>query len=150
LRIKWTIAAALIGLLAIVGGAAVPKARPYTTWSAYGGTPDSMQYSALSQINKSNVSQLEQAWFYPLPARVELAFSPLIVGATMYVAGNGNREIVAFDAATGKQIWTPSDGRRRERARLRLLAEQRWLRPANYFLGQQLPSGNRCGHRGID
>jgi quinoprotein glucose dehydrogenase len=116
LRIKWTIAAALIGLLAIVGGAAVPKARPYTTWSAYGGTPDSMQYSALSQINKSNVSQLEQAWFYPLPARVELAFSPLIVGATMYVAGNGNREIVALDAATGKQIWThPTEGAANER-----------------------------------
>ena len=124
---KWTIAASFIGLLVIVGGASARKPRPYTAWSAYGGTPDSMQYSALTQINKSNVSQLEQAWFAPLSGRVKLAFSPLIVGATMYVAGNGNREIVALDAATGKQIWThPTEGAA-ERARLRLLAEQRWL-----------------------
>ena len=35
--------------------------RPYTTWSSYLGTPDSAQYSALNQINKSNVRQLEIA-----------------------------------------------------------------------------------------
>ncbi len=70
-----------------------------------------MQYSALTQINKSNVSQLEQVWFYPLPARADLAFSPLIVGNIMYVAGNGNRAVVALDAATGKEIWThPTEG----------------------------------------
>ena len=35
--------------------------RPYTTWNDHGGRPESMQYSALSQINKSNVDQLEMA-----------------------------------------------------------------------------------------
>ena len=38
--------------------------KPYTTWSEYGGSLDSAQYSALKQINKSNVTQLEQIWFY--------------------------------------------------------------------------------------
>jgi len=52
------------------------------------------------------VSQLEQVWFYPLPGRGELAFSPLIVDNTMYVAGKGNREIVALDAVMGREIWT--------------------------------------------
>jgi quinoprotein glucose dehydrogenase len=113
---KLATTALLIGLLIIVRGAPAPKAGPYTTWSAYGGSPDSMQYSALTQINKSNVSQLDQVWFYPLPGRAELAFSPLIVGNTMYVAGKGNREIVALDAATGKQIWThPTEGTGNER-----------------------------------
>jgi len=75
-----------------------------------------MQYSALSQISKSNVSQLEQVWFYPLPGRAELAFSPLIVGKVMYVAGKGNRCVVALDAATGKEIWThPTEGTTTER-----------------------------------
>jgi len=70
-----------------------------------------MQYSALTQINKSNVSQLEQVWFYPLPGRAELAFSPLIIGKVMYVAGKGNRSVVALDAATGQEIWThPTEG----------------------------------------
>ena len=86
----------LLGL-GILSGAAPPKKQPYTTWSSYGGTLDSMQYSALTQINKSNVSQLEQVWFYPLPARADLAFSPLIVGNVMYVAGNSNRSVVALD-----------------------------------------------------
>ena len=75
-----------------------------------------MQYSALSQISKSNVSQLEQVWFYPLPGRAELAFSPLIVGKVMFVAGKGNRSVVALDAATGKEIWThPTEGATTER-----------------------------------
>jgi len=89
----------------------VPKSRPYTTWSAYGGTGDGMQYSALTQINKANVSQLGQVWFYPVPGRDEFAFSPLIVGKVMYVAGDGNRSVVALDAATGQEIWRhPTEG----------------------------------------
>jgi hypothetical protein len=77
----------LLCLVIILPGAPTPKKQPYTTWSAFGGTADSMQYSALTQINKSNVSQIEQVWFYPLPGRAELAFSPLIVGKVMYVRG---------------------------------------------------------------
>ena len=37
----------------------------YTTWSDYEGSAGSAQYSALTQINKSNVAQLQQVWFYP-------------------------------------------------------------------------------------
>ena len=46
-----------------------PARQPYTTWSDYGGSADSMQYSALKQITKSNVAQLQRAWFYPVPDR---------------------------------------------------------------------------------
>jgi glucose dehydrogenase len=75
-----------------------------------------MQYSAFTQINKTNVSQLEQVWFYPVIGRAELAFSPLIVGNVMYVAGKGNRVRVALDASTGKEIWThPTEGTANER-----------------------------------
>ena len=88
-----------------------PKPRAYTTWHAFGGTPDSMQYSAFTQINKTNVSQLEQVWFYPVIGRAELAFSPLIAANVMYVAGKGTRVVVALDAATGKEIWShPTEG----------------------------------------
>ena len=47
----------LLGFLLIMGGASTPKVPPYTTWSAFGGMSDSMQYLALTQINKTNVKQ---------------------------------------------------------------------------------------------
>jgi quinoprotein glucose dehydrogenase len=78
----------------------------YTTWSDYGGSADSMQYSALKQINKSNVAQLKQAWFYPVSDRTgAFSFNPIVVDGVMYVLGRGN-SITALDAATGKDIWT--------------------------------------------
>ena len=39
-------------------------------WGDYGGGLDSMSYSPLQQINKSNVDQLTQAWFFPCRERV--------------------------------------------------------------------------------
>ena len=78
---------------------------PYTTWSAYGGSADSMQYSALAQITRENVATLQPLWFYRVggdPAR--LPFNPLIVGNVMYVAGAKNL-VVALDVATGKELW---------------------------------------------
>jgi len=77
-------------------------AKPYTTWHAYGGGAHSSQYSALNQINKSNVSQLAVAWTYPVNGTI--IFNPLIVDNVMYLQGTGNA-IVALDAATGKEIW---------------------------------------------
>ncbi len=99
----------LIG--AIIDAAAPALKKPYTTWSDYGGAADSMQYSALTQINKNNVKQLKLAWsfFAPGPAG-RFAFSPLIVDDVMYVVGTDN-VIHALNAATGKQIWAhPVEG----------------------------------------
>ena len=83
-----------------------PPYLPYTTWSDYAGSADSMQYSALSQVNRSNVATLERAWFFPVPGDPErLPFNPLVVDNVMYVAGTGG-VVVALDAATGNEIWT--------------------------------------------
>src|SRR5580658_8016725 len=63
-------------------------ANSYTTWSDYGGSADSMQYSALKQIDKANVSHLELAWSYLLPGTTgRFGFNPLIVDGVMYVRG---------------------------------------------------------------
>ena len=78
----------------------------YATWSDYGGSSDSSQYSSLTQINKNNVTQLRQAWFHPVPDRQSsFSFSPIVVDKVMYVLGAKNA-IVALDATTGKQIWS--------------------------------------------
>src|ERR1700730_16664737 len=79
--------------------------QPYTTWSTYLGSPDSAHYSALTQINKSNVHQLEVAWSYDTESNRSYEFSPIVVGRTMYVLAK-HTSVVALDAATGKELWT--------------------------------------------
>ena len=60
-----------LAVVAVAGfakqGSHAQQSLPYTNWDQYGGSSDSMQYSALAQINKSNVAQLQRAWFYPVP-----------------------------------------------------------------------------------
>lgn len=85
-----------------------PSSR-YMGWSDYAGTPDSAQYSALTQINRSNVTRLQVAWTYPTGDNNKYFFSPLVVDGVMYVMAKGN-SIVALDAASGVEIWTWSPG----------------------------------------
>jgi quinoprotein glucose dehydrogenase len=89
--------------LAAQSGSSRRPVKPYTTWTAYQGGAHSSQYTALDQINKSNVSQLEVAWTYQINGNV--TFNPVIVDDVMYVQGTGN-SIVALEAATGKEIWS--------------------------------------------
>ena len=88
-------------------------AKPYTTWSDYEGSADSAQYSALTQINKSNVAQLQQVWFYPGGNNgFRYGFNPLVVDGVMYVLGKDN-DLVALDALTGKPIWVHDNNKPR-------------------------------------
>ena len=83
--------------------------QSHTGWSDYGGGADSAQYSALKQINRSNVSKLEVAWTYPTGDNHKYFFNPLVVDNVIYVLAKNN-SIVALDAATGKEIWAhPAD-----------------------------------------
>src|ERR671914_382422 len=76
--------------VAAVGGQSRQKPA-YATWSDYGGAADSMQYSALKQIDKSNVNRLELAWFYPVPDRKgNFGFNPIVVDNLMYLLGPGD------------------------------------------------------------
>ena len=84
-------------------------AQNYTTWSDYGGASDSSQYSALSQINRSNVAKLQLAWTYQTGDHNKYFFNPIVVDNVAYVLAKNN-SIVALDASTGKEIWTHSSG----------------------------------------
>ncbi len=87
-------------------GAASPKeeAKSHTTWSTYLGNADGSHYTALKQIDRSNVRRLQAAWSYDSGAG-PYEFNPIVVGRTMYVLAK-NTSIVALDAATGKELWT--------------------------------------------
>ena len=103
----------------------------HTTWSTYLGSADASHYTALKQIDRSNVSRLQVAWSYDSGSDQPYEFNPIVVGRTMYVLAK-DTSIVALDAATGKELWTyrsRSLGQRVEDHRgINYLAEQRWLR----------------------
>lgn len=82
-------------------------AQSYSTWSDYGGSADSAQYSSLKQIHRGNVARLQVAWTYPTGDHNKYFFNPLVVDGVMYVMAKNN-SIVALQAATGKEIWTYS------------------------------------------
>jgi len=103
--------ALLIGFVLATGSlVAVPiaeqKGKPkFNTWRAYLGGSDSSQYSSLTQIDKSNVSQLQVAWTYATGDMRTYRFNPVIADGVMFVLAK-NMALVALDAATGKEIWT--------------------------------------------
>jgi quinoprotein glucose dehydrogenase len=81
---------------------------PYTTWRSDKGSNDSSNYSALDQINRSNVTQLEVAWKFPTSDRIEYPFDPIVVDDVAYVLAKRGA-VVALNATTGKELWTYSD-----------------------------------------
>ena len=100
----------LCGAAALLAGCLFAYEKPlhtvqgYDTWSDYGGSADSAQYSALTQINRSNVNHLQVAWTYPTGDGNKYYFNPLVAHGLMYVLARDN-SIVALDAASGKQVW---------------------------------------------
>lgn len=77
-------------------------------WPAYHGNPGATHYSALAQINTSNVKALEVAWTYDArdtgAAYSEMQSNPLIIEGRMIFSSPKGR-IICLDGATGKQIW---------------------------------------------
>lgn len=101
-----------LAAFAVISGFRQPPIEPvsqqgaYTTWSDYAGGPESLQYSGLTQIDKSNVNGLQLTWSYLAPGPTgRFAFNPLIVDGVMYVVGK-NGAVVALDATTGREIWS--------------------------------------------
>ncbi|HEX6995088.1 MAG TPA: pyrroloquinoline quinone-dependent dehydrogenase [Gammaproteobacteria bacterium] len=95
----------VMGVLAAAIAEAQTVQRPaepdYRTWNQYLGGVDSSQYSALDQINRDNVTQLEPVWSYETGDNP--LFNPIVVDGVMYVRAQGG--LVALDAATGREIW---------------------------------------------
>jgi glucose dehydrogenase len=146
------------GCLAI-GTAFSALGQNHTTWRDYGGAADSAQYSALHQIDRSNVNKLEVAWTYPTGDTNKYFFNPTVIDGVMYVLAKSN-SIVALDAATGKEIWTFATGpdtkiitnrginywESKDRADRRLLfASNHYLRAIDARTGVPIPSFGNAG-----
>lgn len=81
------------------------------SWSVYKGGPDANNYSALDQINKTNVQNLEVAWiFYPNDEPESFRIwkyecNPITVDTVMYLT-SAWRWLYAVNATTGEKIWS--------------------------------------------
>jgi quinoprotein glucose dehydrogenase len=102
--LKSTVASAALALMATAATAAG------TDWPVSGHDAGSQRYSPLTQINKSNVANLQIAWTYHLtPAgytgRPRLVESvPVVIGNDMYISSSYG-EVIALNATTGAELW---------------------------------------------
>ena len=79
--------------------------RTHQNWPHYGGTYQFWRYSALNQINHSNVKKLVPIWaFQTGVVDGGLQATPIVVDGVMYLSSSWNR-VFAIDAETGKELW---------------------------------------------
>ena len=84
-----------------------PAQETFRDWKVVGGSPLNLHYSALDQINRSNVSQLKVAWTYDAGdayPNSDIQCNPIVIGGVMYVT-TASLHVVALNAATGKLLW---------------------------------------------
>src|ERR1700677_4086083 len=73
-------------------------------WPVYGGQAGGDHYSSLSQINRTNVSQLRLAWKFDTGEKGVLQTSPIVIGHVLY-AYTPTQKVLAIDAASGQLLW---------------------------------------------
>ncbi|MBX5496565.1 MAG: PQQ-binding-like beta-propeller repeat protein, partial [Bryobacteraceae bacterium] len=96
----------LAGTSAILLAAGAESGK-YCGWPAYGGGEDVMRYSALDQINRKNVKDLQVAWTFDFEDAFpgsQIQATPVMVDNVLYVISPRSR-VAALEADTGKLIW---------------------------------------------
>ena len=80
-------------------------------WRHYGGDAGGTKYSALDQINASNVNKLQIVWRWKTSSLNQAPdynwqATPLMIGDTLYFTAGSLRSAVAIDAQSGDTKWT--------------------------------------------
>jgi len=81
-----------------------PPARA-EEWSQHGHDSSEQRYSTLNQVNADNVARLGLAWAVDMPQKGQWQSTPIEVDGRIYVTTPWSY-INAFDARTGKLLWT--------------------------------------------
>ncbi len=83
----------------------LPKREVYRTWHRSHGDNGGTRFSALDQINRQNVTNLQVAWTYHSgDGSNYIQCNPIIVNGVMFAPTPG-KHIVAVNAANGKELW---------------------------------------------
>jgi PQQ-dependent dehydrogenase (methanol/ethanol family) len=112
-KLSYFIVAALLGTLTASASAQVASYKPVTDavlanpdpgdWLMLNRTFDQQRFSPLTQINKSNVSQLRMVWSRGLATGTQESV-PIVHDGIMYLFAPG-ASIQAIDATNGDLIW---------------------------------------------
>ena len=89
--------------------------RDTGNWVRYGLTYNAQRFSPLKQINDQNVTKLGLAWSRELGTTRGLEATPLVEDGVIYTTGSWST-VYAFDARTGKSLWTYDPAVPRQRA----------------------------------
>jgi alcohol dehydrogenase (cytochrome c) len=72
-------------------------------WSSYNGDYTGRRYSALREIDKTNVSELRAQWVFHVANSNHLEVTPVVVDGMMFVTSAN--DAFALDAQTGRTVW---------------------------------------------
>ncbi len=107
-------AATALVAISLIGCSRTPTgpivdASNHTEWRHFGGDPANSQYSALDQITREKVRDLEVAWIYRAgdarpDGRSQIQCNPIIIDSLLYGSTPG-LNFFALHAATGEEIW---------------------------------------------
>lgn len=73
-------------------------------WLTYGRDYNEQRFSPLTQINDKSVDRLGLAWFADLDTARGQEATPLMHDGVLYITTAWSK-VLAFDAATGEQLW---------------------------------------------
>src|SRR3990172_9840276 len=73
-------------------------------WPLHGLDYANTRYSTLTQMNNTNVAQLTLAWGLRTGKVGTFQATPIVIDGVMYLTTPYN-DVLALDAASGKQIW---------------------------------------------
>src|SRR3984893_15558130 len=73
-------------------------------WLTYSGNHSAHRYSALDQINDTNVARLKPIWQYQTGSLQKFETTPLVIDNIMYISEPPSH-VTALDTRTGRALW---------------------------------------------
>ncbi|MGH6614451.1 PQQ-dependent dehydrogenase, methanol/ethanol family [Sphingomonas sp.] len=94
-----------LALFAAACGSQTPGTVAPDEWPFYGRDQQEQRFSPIDQINRSTVTKLGLAWSQEVESDRGQEATPLMADGVVYVSTAWSL-VYAFDAATGKQLWS--------------------------------------------
>src|SRR5436309_2552707 len=101
---QYVVAIAVLLAIGSLGKEATAQAdnqRSDVGWASFNGGYDGTRFSALTQINKSNVASVQEVARFRIPETMSFQCDPVVIGDTMYLTTLLNT--YAIDARTGAE-----------------------------------------------
>lgn len=121
--VRYSLVALAVMAIAACGS---EKSTPFdgnaqSDWPAYGADTGGSSYSASDEINRENVSKLEEAWVYQTGEGTDFGWfkfenTPILNAGLLYISTPLNA-VIAIEPTTGEEIWRYDPELSRNKAR---------------------------------